>query len=85
MYARTTLVNRLKCRATELALNVGNVMESRHSGIISDTEASSLLADLVKANKDLVLQEQEDPMIKELMRGVRIALLPFTDEPFHAR
>lgn len=85
MYTQKTSMGRLKCRATELALHVGNVMESRHSGIISDAEASCLLSDLVNANKDLVLQEQEDPMIKKLMRSIRITLLPFTDEPFHTR
>ncbi len=96
MYTRTLPINKLKdslgkkhqstdcffCRATELARKVGNVMEGRRSGIVSDAKASLLLAELAKGNADLVLQEQEDPDVKEAMRGVRIALLPFADGSF---
>ena len=83
MYQQQVSTKQLLGRTLELTLAVRNVMESRHAGIVSDVEASLILTTLAKENKDLVLQEQEDPNVKELMRGVRVTLLPFADEPFH--
>ena len=72
----------LKRRAFELALKVGNVMSGRNTGIISDLKATEILLDLAERNEDLVLQEHANPEVKEVMRNIRITLLPFSKRPF---
>ena len=74
--------NKLKRRAFELALTVGNVITGRDTGIITDMTATEILFDLAEKNEDLVLQEHANPEVKEAMRKIRITLLPFSRRPF---
>jgi hypothetical protein len=74
--------NMLKNRAFELSMSVKNVLESRRSGMLSDTKVSEIFFDLAERNQDLVLQEQEDREVREMMRTCRIMLLPFSNRPF---
>lgn len=76
------VTNILKSRAFELSMSVKNVLESRRSGLLSDTKVSEIFFDLAEKNQDLVLQEQEDQEVREMMRTCRIMLLPFSDRPF---
>lgn len=74
--------NILKTRAFALSMSVKNVLESKHTGLLSDTKVSEIFFDLAERNQDLVLQEQEDREVREMMRICRIMLLPFADKPF---
>lgn len=74
--------NILKTRAFALSMSVQNVLESRRSGLLSDTKVSEIFFDLAERNQDLVLQEQEDREVRDMMRTCRIMLLPFADKPF---
>lgn len=82
MYPQNMSLRKSRRRAQELVRKVGNVVTGRILGTVSDTQASEIFHEIVSSNEDLVLQEHEDPDIKEAMRKVRITLLPFSDKPF---
>jgi len=82
MYRQKTSVSKLKCRAIELTMSVKNVLESRYSGVLSDIKVSEIFSDLAEKNADLVLHEQEDQELRDMMRHVRIMLLPFSKQSF---
>ncbi len=63
--------------AATLTLKINNIIESSRAGLLSDTEAGALLLKLFKKEQEYILDEYEDPMIKELMRRARIGIFAF--------
>jgi hypothetical protein len=81
MNTQKTSINKLRVMALELVLDVDNVINGAHHGVISYYKAAELYTVLARRYKDLVLHEQKDPEVREIIRTARLTLLPFYEGP----
>jgi len=81
MYSQKKAANKLRSMALELVMEVENIINSAHSGVFSYSKASELFTVLADRYKELLLDEQEDPEVREIIRTVRLTLLPFYEGP----